>query len=290
MSAGDPNATGPAGQPSARDNLLEAPVETGRTDLGAAPAGAEPARRPEALDTTPPGAAARPAALPAAVPAPAGTDPAAADSRQPGVRRGTTTAPPRLTAARFWQPLARDFHRLRQVKGRSFLVALLDALVFDSGFQALLAYRMAHTLLRWRVPALPAACRRWAIGACGVDILPRAEIGGGCIIAHGVGLVIGGYTVIGQDCTLLHGVTLGEARFDELDYPRVGDRVTIGAGALVLGGVHVGDDATVAAGAVVVDDVAAGVTVAGVPARPVRVGMAQQPNHSGGPGGRETSR
>ena len=68
---------------------------------------------------------------------------------------------------------------------------------------------MGHALLGWGVPVLPAACRRWAIAACGVDILPRAEIGGGAIVAHGLGLVVGGRTVIGRDCTLLHGVTLG---------------------------------------------------------------------------------
>jgi serine O-acetyltransferase len=185
-------------------------------------------------------------------------------------RRGTTTPPPPLRRAPLASLLARDFRRLRQVKGRGFWAALLDAVLLDSGFQALLAYRLGHTLLSWRVPVLPAVCRRWAIGACAVDILPRAEIGGGCIIAHGVGLVVGGYTVIGEDCTLLHGATLGEARFDELDYPRVGNRVTVSAGALVLGGVTVGDDATIAAGAVVLADVPAGATVAGVPARVLR--------------------
>jgi serine O-acetyltransferase len=196
----------------------------------------------------------------------AGTDAATAG----GVRRGTTTPPPPPPRVPLGPLLARDLRRLRQVKGRGFWVTLLDALLLDSGFQALLAYRLGHTLLSWHVPVLPAVCRRWAIGACGVDILPRAEIGGGCIIAHGVGLVVGGYAVIGEDCTLLHGVTLGEARFDELDYPRVGDRVTISAGALVLGGVTVGDGATIAAGAVVVADVPAGATAAGVPARIVR--------------------
>jgi len=193
-----------------------------------------------------------------------------------GVRRGTTTPPPpppRVPLGRLLALLGRDFRRLRQVKGRGFWVTLFDAVLLDSGFQALAAYRLGHTLLSWRVPLLPAVCRRWAIGACGVDILPRAEIGGGCIIAHGVGLVVGGYTVIGEDCTLLHGVTLGEARFDELDYPRVGNRVTIGAGALVLGGVDVGDDATIAGGAVVVADVPAGATAAGVPARIVRTAV-----------------
>jgi len=82
--------------------------------------------------------------------------------------------------------------------------------------------------------------------------------------------VIGGRTVIGEDCTLLHGVTLGEARFDELDCPRVGDRVTIGAGAIVLGGIMIGDDVVIGAGSVVLSDVPAGCAVAGVPARVIR--------------------
>lgn len=166
-----------------------------------------------------------------------------------------------------WDRLRRDFQRLREVKGRGFWMALLDALLFDSGFQALAAHRMAHALTRHGIPVLPAVCRRWAIGACGVDILPRADVGGGCIIAHGIGLVVGGRTVIGEDCTLLHGVTLGEARFDELDCPRLGDRVTVGAGAIVLGGITVGDDALIGAGSVVISDVPPGAVVAGVPAR-----------------------
>jgi serine O-acetyltransferase len=169
-----------------------------------------------------------------------------------------------------WPRLRRDFARLRRVKGRGFLMALLDSLLFDSGFQALAAHRMAHALVGWRVPVLPAVCRRWAIAACGVDILPRAEIGGGCVIAHGIGLVIGGRTVIGEDCTLLHGVTLGEVRFDELDCPRVGDRVTLGAGVIVLGGITIGDDAVIGAGAVVLADIPPGAAAAGVPARVIR--------------------
>lgn len=169
-----------------------------------------------------------------------------------------------------WERLRRDFRRLRGVKERGFWMALLDALLFDSGFQALAAHRMAHALVRHGIPVLPAVCRRWAIAACGIDILPRADLGGGCIIAHGIGLVIGGRTVIGEDCTLLHGVTLGEARFDELDCPRLGDRVTVGAGAIVLGGITIGDDVLIGAGSVVVSDVPAGAVVAGVPARPLQ--------------------
>ncbi len=169
--------------------------------------------------------------------------------------------------ASFAARLGKDFARLHAVKGRGLAAALVDAFLFDSGFQALAAHRIAHALALAGIPILPALCRRWAIAACAIDILPRAEIGGGCIIAHGIGLVIGGRTVIGEECTLLHGVTLGEARFTELDCPRLGDRVTVGAGAIVLGAITIGDGAMIGAGSVVLADVPAGATVAGVPAR-----------------------
>ncbi|MEM7052379.1 MAG: serine O-acetyltransferase [Acidobacteriota bacterium] len=167
----------------------------------------------------------------------------------------------------WWPRLRRDFGRLRQVKGRSFWSALLDGLLFDSGFQAVVAHRFAHALKGWGVPLLPAIARRWSIGSCGVDILPRADIGGGLIIAHGLGLVIGGETVIGEDCTLLHGVTLGEVRFDETACPRLGDRVTVGAGAKILGGIRIGDDAMIGAGSVVLRDLPDQARAAGIPAR-----------------------
>lgn len=169
--------------------------------------------------------------------------------------------------ASFAARLGKDFARLHAVKGRGLAAALVDAVLFDSGFQALAAHRIAHALALAGIPILPALCRRWAIAACAIDILPRAEIGGGLIIAHGIGLVIGGRTVIGEECTLLHGVTLGEARFTELDCPRLGDRVTVGAGAIVLGAITIGDGAMIGAGSVVLADVPAGATVAGVPAR-----------------------
>ncbi|MDH3745263.1 MAG: serine O-acetyltransferase [Acidobacteriota bacterium] len=168
-----------------------------------------------------------------------------------------------------WPRLGRDFERLRTSKGRGFAYALFDAIVFDNGFQALLAHRMSHTLLRWRVPLVPAILRRLMNAFCCVDIAPRARIGGGCVVPHGLGLVVGSYTIIGEDCTLLHGVTLGEAKFDGTACPRVGDRVTIGARAAVLGEIEVGDDSIIGAGAVVLESVPAGAVVAGVPARVV---------------------
>jgi len=169
----------------------------------------------------------------------------------------------------FASRVRRDFRRLRRIKGWSFARTLVDVLFFDAGFQALFLHRCAAALRRTGVPVLPAALRRWGVGSCAVDLLPGADLGGGCVVAHGVGLVVGGETVMGEDCTLLHGVTLGEVRFDETACPRLGDRVTVGAGALVLGGVTIGDDALIGAGAVVLHDVPAGARVAGVPARVV---------------------
>lgn len=166
-----------------------------------------------------------------------------------------------------WPRLSRDFARLRAIKGWGFAHALLDALLLDNGFQALLAYRVAKTFKRWGIPLVPALCRRLSIAFCGIDIVPQAEIGGGCYIPHGVGLVVGGATVMGEDCTLLQGVTLGEARFDSAACPRIGDRVTVGAGAKILGAVVIGDDAFIGAGAVVLDDVPSGHTAIGVPAQ-----------------------
>lgn len=165
-----------------------------------------------------------------------------------------------------WPRLRRDFRRLRDIKGWGWWRTLVDVIVLDSGFQALMLYRTAHALRGWGIPFLPAFCRRLSVALCGIDILPQAEIGGGCYIPHGVGIVVGGTTVIGTDCTILQGVTFGEARFDTDACPRVGDGVTLGAGAKLLGGISIGDRASVGAGAVVLEDVPPGHIAVGVPA------------------------
>ena len=172
-----------------------------------------------------------------------------------------------------WPRLSRDFQRIREIKGWGAVRTLIDALILDSGFQALMLYRSGHTMRGWGIPFLPALCRRLSIALCGIDILPHAEIGCGCYIPHGVGIVVGGATVIGEDCTILQGVTFGESRFDTDACPRVGDRVTIGAGAKLLGAITVGDEAFIGAGAVVLDDVPPGQVAVGVPAK-IRPGNA----------------
>lgn len=146
--------------------------------------------------------------------------------------------------------------RLRQRRGAGFA---LECLLFDNGFQAVQLHRLASWFKQRRIPFFGALVWRCNIFLTGVDINPNAQIGGGLVISHGVGLVVGGDVVIGDECLLHHGVTLGAPTTSKIaDCPRLGDRVVVGAGAQVIGAVEVGDDATVGAGALVTENVPAG--------------------------------
>lgn len=100
-----------------------------------------------------------------------------------------------------------------------------------------------------------------------IEIDPDAQIAQGCIIAHGAGCVIGGGSVLGEGCVLHQGVTIGRRTVSDLRMPVLGSRVYVGANACILGGVTVGDGATIGAGSVVLQDVPAGWTAVGNPAR-----------------------
>lgn len=119
----------------------------------------------------------------------------------------------------------------------------------------------------WSIPVL-LAYRLVVDWVMGVDLPPSVEAGPGLRIWHGTGLVVHANVRLGCDVTLRHNTTLG-ARGEAVDAPApvVGDRVDVGAGAIVLGDLKVGDDAVIGAGAVVVHDVPAGATVVGNPAR-----------------------
>lgn len=164
--------------------------------------------------------------------------------------------------------LTEDLAHLAEVKGCSRGRALLDGLLFENGFQAVLLYRVAHWFRRRGVPFLGPAITRLATFLTGAEISPAAEIGPGLYVSHGVGLVIGGHARIGRRATLLHGVTLGSpsrARLEEM--PVLGDGVFVGAGAAIIGPVMVGDGASIGVHAVVTRDVPAGsrvVSAAGV--------------------------
>ncbi|MDX1501483.1 MAG: DapH/DapD/GlmU-related protein [Thermoanaerobaculia bacterium] len=151
--------------------------------------------------------------------------------------------------------LRADTRRLREFKTKSFPWYVLESLFFENGYQAILLYRIASAFKRWGVPILGPLFARLSLFLTGVDIAPGARIGPGLLVAHGTGLVIGDRVVIGRDAILLHQVTIGASGRDTRDaMPVIGDRVFVGAGARLIGGIRVGDDVFVGTNAVVTRD------------------------------------
>ena len=147
----------------------------------------------------------------------------------------------------------------------------LEVLTLYSGVHAVLAYRLAHALDD-RGYSLPArAVSQGAKFLTGVEIHPSAKIGRRLFIDHGEGVVIGETSVIGDDCTIYQGATLGgTGKETGKRHPTVGDGVMIGSGAKVLGPVKIGDHSKIAAGAVVLKDIPPHCTAVGIPARIVK--------------------
>jgi serine O-acetyltransferase len=151
-------------------------------------------------------------------------------------------------------------------------VSTFEILTSWAGVQALLAHRAAHALLEAGVPVLPRTIAYLTRAVTGVEIHPAAEIGREFFIDHGSGVVIGETAAIGDRVTLYQGVTLGGTGFQRgKRHPTLGDNVTVGSGAKLLGPIAVGDGAKVGANTVVVEDVPPGATVVGNPGHPVRV-------------------
>jgi serine O-acetyltransferase len=151
-------------------------------------------------------------------------------------------------------------------------VSAFEILTSWAGVQALLAHRAAHALQEAGVPLLPRAIAYLTRSVTGVEIHPAAEIGEEFFIDHGSGVVIGETAKIGARVTLYQGVTLGGTGFQRgKRHPTLGDNVTVGSGAKLLGPIAVGDNAKIGANTVVVEDVPPGATVVGNPGHPVRV-------------------
>jgi serine O-acetyltransferase len=151
-------------------------------------------------------------------------------------------------------------------------VSTFEILSSWAGVQALLAHRAAHAILESGVPVLPRMIAYVTRAVTGVEIHPAAEIGTEFFIDHGSGVVIGETARIGDRVTLYQGVTLGGTGFQRgKRHPTLGDNVTVGSGAKLLGPIAVGDGAKVGANTVVVEDVPPGATVVGNPGHPVRV-------------------
>ena len=137
-----------------------------------------------------------------------------------------------------------------------------------SGVHAVWGYRVAHRLWNWRWFLAARLHSQLVRALTGVEIHPAATIGRRLFIDHGMGVVIGETAVVGDDVVLYHGVTLGgTSSVRERRHPTIGDRVTVGAGASVLGPVSIGHDSIVGANAVVVRDAPPNSVLTGIPAR-----------------------
>ena len=149
---------------------------------------------------------------------------------------------------------------------------LVEVLLTYSGLHVLVFHRLAHALHRMRVPVIPRLLMTKARWLTGIEIHPSATIGRGLFIDHGMGVVIGETTVIGDNVTLFQGVTLGGTGKEKgKRHPTIGDNVVIGTGAKVLGRITVGNDSMIGANAVVIRDVPEHSTVVGVPGRITRI-------------------
>ena len=146
-----------------------------------------------------------------------------------------------------------------------------DVLLWHTGMHAVWAYRRQHWLWERGMRGLATLLARISRRRYGVEIAPAATIGKRFMIDHGMGIVIGETAIIGDDCLLYQGVTLGmTGKHGGKRHPTLGNNVMVGAGTIVLGDIHIGDNVKVAAGSVVVHDVPADTTVAGNPAHVVR--------------------
>ena len=155
--------------------------------------------------------------------------------------------------------LAEDTRRLRTIKRKGFPWYVLESLLFENGYQAVVLHRVASFFKRNGIPVLGPLTARLSLFLTGVDIAPGAQIGPGLMISHGVGIVIGNATRIGSGALLMHQVTLGAPTTERIaQMPIVGDNIVIGAGAKLIGGITVGDDVLVGVNAVITEDIASG--------------------------------
>ena len=160
--------------------------------------------------------------------------------------------------------IKRDIDAIRQRDPAARSAA--EVVLAYPGFHARELHRVAHALHGRGVPVLPRVISNFSRFVTGIEIHPGAKIGQGLFIDHGMGVVIGETAEIGDDCNIMQGVTLGGTSMHRSKrHPTLRNRVTVGAGAKLIGAVEIGDNARIGAGSVVVTNVPDNATVVGVP-------------------------
>lgn len=149
--------------------------------------------------------------------------------------------------------------------------SLLEIAILYPGPKAILMHRVAHFFYKIRlyfIARLISEISRWLTS---IEIHPGAKIGKRLVIDHGIGVVIGETAVVGDDCMIYHGVTLGGTATSAVRrHPSLGNKVLIGAGAKVLGAISVGNNVKIGANAVVTKDCPADTTYVGIPAQRIQ--------------------
>ena len=154
----------------------------------------------------------------------------------------------------------------------------MQPFLFFKGFLALQTHRIAHWLWQQNRETLAFYLQSRESEMFNVDINPATRIGKGVFVDHGTGIVIGETAVIGDDVSMLQGVTLGGTGAERGDrHPKIGKGVLLGAGSTVIGNITIGDYAKIASGAVVLKPVPPGCTAVGVPARLVNCPTCDEP-------------
>ena len=150
--------------------------------------------------------------------------------------------------------------------------SVLEIVLCYPGFHAILLHRLAHRLYEAKIPTLPRFVSQISRFLTGIEIHPGATIGRRFFIDHGMGVVIGETSEIGDDVLLYQGVTLGGTGNETgKRHPTIGNQVVIGTGAKVLGSISIGNNVKIGAGSVVVHSVPDNSTVVGIPGRVVRM-------------------
>lgn len=148
----------------------------------------------------------------------------------------------------------------------------LEVLLLYQGVHALIWHRFAHWFYKHQMFFIARLISQLARFFTLIEIHPGAEMGHGILIDHGCGVVIGETTVVGDNCTIYQGVTLGGVGLNKgKRHPTLGSNVTVGAGAKILGSFEVGDNCTIAANAVLLKPLQDNVTAVGIPARAVKI-------------------
>lgn len=149
----------------------------------------------------------------------------------------------------------------------------LEVFLLYPGVHALIYHRVAHWLYQHKLKFLARLISQWSRFWTGIEIHPGAQIGRRFVIDHGMGIVIGETSEIGDDVLLYQGVTLGGTGKDKgKRHPTICDNVMVGSGAKILGPFRVGEGARIASNAVVLSEVPENATAVGVPARVVKIG------------------